>query len=197
MNFLGHLYFSNNNLELMYANLFGDHVKGSDYSHFPEIVQTGISLHRSIDNYIDHHPKVVELMHKLYPELPKVTGIAIDLFFDHLLAIHWKKYHSDEYFEFLETFYSYSPQNWDSFSPHFQTLITTMKERKWMNYYPQFEGLVKATQGVGSRISFPNKLPMASSVFLGHRDEIETCFQLFMKDAIEYFNHKYIELNNK
>lgn len=181
----------------MYANLFGDHVKGSDYSHFPEIVQTGITLHRSIDNYIDHHPKVVELMHKLYPELPKVTGIAIDLFFDHLLAIHWKKYHSDEYFEFLETFYSYSPQNWDSFSPHFQTLITAMKERKWMNYYPQFEGLVKATQGVGSRISFPNKLPMASSVFLGHRDEIETCFQLFMKDAIEYFNHKYIELNNK
>jgi acyl carrier protein phosphodiesterase len=77
MNFLGHLYFSNNNLELMYANLFGDHVKGSDYSHFPEIVQTGISLHRSIDNYIDHHPKVVELMHKLYPELPKVTVIAM------------------------------------------------------------------------------------------------------------------------
>jgi acyl carrier protein phosphodiesterase len=195
MNFLGHIYFSNNNLELMYANLFGDHVKGTDYSRFPEIVQSGITLHRSIDHYIDHHPRVIELMHKLYPELPKVTGIAIDLFFDHLLAIHWKNYHSEEYFGFLDRFYKYVPQNWDSFSSSFQALITAMKEKKWMNYYPEFEGLVKATHGVGSRITFPNKLPEASTVFLLHREEIETCFHSYMIDAKSYFKAKYDELN--
>lgn len=194
MNFLGHIYFSNNNLELMYANLFGDHVKGSDYSRFPEIVQTGITLHRSIDNYIDHHPVVLELMHKLYPELPKVTGIAIDLFFDHLLAIHWKDYHSEEYFSFLDRFYAYTPQHWNSFSPSFQSLITAMKEKKWMNYYPEFEGLVKASQGVGSRITFPNKLSEASKVFLSRRAEIETCFHAYMEDAKSYFTGKYLEL---
>jgi len=35
MNFLGHLYFSNNDHELMYANLFGDHIKGSQLDKFP------------------------------------------------------------------------------------------------------------------------------------------------------------------
>jgi len=179
----------------MYANLFGDHVKGSDYSRFPEIVQTGITLHRSIDNYIDHHPVVIELMHKLYPELPKVTGIAIDLFFDHLLAIHWKDYHPEEYFNFLNRFYNFTPQNWDSYSPSFQSLITAMKEKKWMNYYPEFEGLVKASQGVSSRISFPNKLSIASDVFLSHRVEIETCFHAYMEDAITYFEAKHLEFN--
>jgi acyl carrier protein phosphodiesterase len=195
MNFLGHIYFSNNNIELMYANLYGDHVKGSDYSRFPEIVQNGIRLHRSIDNYIDHHPVVIELMHKLYPELPKVTGIAIDLFFDHLLAIHWKEYHSEGYFSFLNRFYTYTPQNWDSYSPAFQRLIIAMKEKKWMNYYPAFEGLVKASQGLASRITFPNKLSEASTVFLSRREEIEKCFHSFMIDAKSYFDAKYLELN--
>ncbi len=134
-------------------------------------------------------------MHKLYPELPKVTGIAIDLFFDHLLAIHWKDYHSEEYFSFLDRFYNYIPQNWDSYSPTFQGLITAMKEKKWMNYYPEFEGLVKATHGVGSRITFPNKLPEASTVFLLHSEEIEKCFHSYMIDAKSYFKAKYIELN--
>ena len=179
----------------MYANLFGDHVKGSDYSRFPEIVQNGIRLHRSIDDYIDHHPVVIELMHKLYSELPKVTGIAIDLFFDHLLAIHWKDYHSEDYFSFLNRFYTYTPQNWDSYSPTFQTLIAAMKEKKWMNYYPSFEGLIKASQGVSSRITFPNKLAEASTVFISRREEIEICFHSYMIDAKSYFDTKYLELN--
>jgi acyl carrier protein phosphodiesterase len=179
----------------MYANLYGDFVKGRDLSNYPTIVQNGIRLHRSIDLYIDHHPSVINLMHKLYPELPKVTGIAIDLFFDHLLAIHWNDFHSTEYFSFLEEFYDYSPQNWESFSPTFQHLITEMKSKKWMNFYPSFEGLVKSTQGVGSRISFPNKLSTASNTFVDHRNEIEDCFQIYMKDAKLFFDKKYIELN--
>lgn len=194
MNFLGHLYFSNNNQELMFANLFGDHVKGSDFSNYPELVQKGIKLHRSIDHFIDHHPVVLELMHQLYSELPKVTGIAIDLFFDHLLAIHWKIYHSEDYFAFLERFYAYQPTHWNAYSPHFQELVSAMKSKKWMNYYPSFEGLQKACHGVGSRISFPNKLPFAPEVFLQYSIDIETCFHTFMIDAQSHFAKKYLEL---
>ena len=84
MNFLGHLYFSNNDLELMYANLFGDFVKGKAMYNFPEKIQSGIQLHRSIDSYIDRHEDVRKLLKTLYPELPKVSNVAIDLFFDHL-----------------------------------------------------------------------------------------------------------------
>ena len=66
MNYLGHLYFSKNDFELMYYNLFGDFVKGSDLSRFPIKIQEGIRLHREIDHYIDHHPYVRKLLHKLY-----------------------------------------------------------------------------------------------------------------------------------
>ncbi len=85
MNFLGHLYFSDNKQELMLNNLFGDFVKGKDISRYPIEIQQGITLHRKIDNFIDRHPLVLELSHKLFADLPKVSAIAIDLFFDHLL----------------------------------------------------------------------------------------------------------------
>src|SRR5690554_7679267 len=69
----------------MLANLFGDFVKGKDYTYLPQIIQDGVGLHRQIDDFVDRHPLVSELRLKLYKELPKIAGIAIDLFFDHLL----------------------------------------------------------------------------------------------------------------
>ena len=102
MNFLGHIYFSNNDPELMYANLFGDHVKGADLSNYPDFVRKGIMLHRSIDHYIDHHPAVVNLLHELYQDLPKVAGIAVDIYFDPLLASQWNSFHPKENDYFLQ-----------------------------------------------------------------------------------------------
>ena len=81
MNYLGHLFFSNNDLELMYANIYGDFIKGSKLSHHPKIIQKGVKLHRSIDSYIDNHPKVLNLKKTLTKDLPKISGIAIDLYF--------------------------------------------------------------------------------------------------------------------
>jgi acyl carrier protein phosphodiesterase len=78
MNFLGHLYFSGTDKELMLANLFGDFVRGSQHGHFPEVIQQGIKLHRSIDFYIDNHPLVKELKYDLMSELPKVGPVAVD-----------------------------------------------------------------------------------------------------------------------
>lgn len=193
MNFLGHLYFSRNDHELMYANLFGDHIKGSHLEEYPGTVKKGIFLHRAIDHYIDHHPAVIELLHGLYPELPKVAGIAVDLYFDHLLAMNWEKFHSKDLEVFLEEFYSYEPQVWDSFSTDFQVFIGNMKKYRWMNYYSRFEGLEKSSEGVASRISFANKLKDAPTVFLKHREQIEIAFYAFMKDAIPHFQNLNLE----
>lgn len=191
MNYLGHLYFSGDDLELMYANLYGDHFKGSDFHDLPEIIVRGVKLHRSIDNYIDHHPLVVKLMKTIYPELPKVTGIAIDLFFDHLLAKNWDKFHPLSLNTFLSKFYEYEAISMPYFSDEFKSLISQMKMSRWLNYYPDFEGLKKACQGVSSRLSFPNKLGQATDVYLKHETDIDACFYAYMSDA----NGKFLSKN--
>ena len=136
MNYLGHLYFSDNHHPLMLANLFGDFVKGKDYSYLPDIVQKGVYLHREIDDFVDHHPLVTTTRIKLYKELPKVAGIAMDLYFDHLLAKNWDLYHKKPLDQFVNDFFEYAlnekslnfqGQNF-KYPPQFIHLLTIMDE---------------------------------------------------------------------
>ena len=175
----------------MLANLYGDFVKGKNYTFLPEIVQKGVSLHRNIDNYIDHHPLVKEIRLKLYKELPKVAGIAIDLYFDHLLAKNWNAYHQKPLYQFVDDFFDFALQqkhltflNDDfKYPPQFIHLLTLMKERNWIKRYENIEGLEMASKGLSRRISFPNKLDSSELVFLNYRDEIYAVFNQYMKDA--------------
>ena len=189
MNFLGHLYFSNNDLELMYSNLFGDYVKGKDYTHYPKKLQNGITLHREIDHYIDSHPRVLELLRTLYPKLPKISGIAVDLYFDHILARRWNEFHSTDLRTFVNEFYNYNPKHENHYSTEFKFLIEKMKEYDWIYRYKEFEGLDSACKGLSKRISFENSLASAPTVFLQLESEIESTFDAFLKEAKLTFKH--------
>jgi acyl carrier protein phosphodiesterase len=187
MNYLGHLFFSNNDTELMLSNLFGDFVKGKDLSQFRAKTQEGIILHRAIDTYIDTHPAVIELLQVLYPKLPKVSGIAVDLFFDHLLAKNWEKYHPENLNTFLTAFYENLNSGNEEFTIEFKHMIHHMVKVNWISYYPQLDGLEKALNGVSSRISFANELKNGLPVFLENQSLVESTFEIYMKDAIVHF----------
>lgn len=188
MNFLGHLFFSANDPELMYANLYGDFVKGNDLSGYSPKIIAGIRLHRSIDTYIDHHPAVVELMKSLYNELPKVTGIAIDLFFDHLLAVHWSTYHKKPLRQFLDEFYLIDISQNQEYPQDYRDFIQQLKVNDWISHYPTRFGLEKMCEGVSKRISFPNELKNAPKIFDKHSHDIENCFKTYMNDALKQFS---------
>lgn len=194
MNFLGHLFFSNNDLDLMYANLQGDYIKGRDLSHLPEIVQRGSHLHRTIDNYIDTHPDVKELLHLLYSHLPKISGIAVDLYFDHLLARDWAEYHNESLRDFVDRFYQHHPKFEDSFSPEFRFMLDKMQEFDWLYQYKFVRGLSAASSGLSRRISFENNLHQAPHVFTMLQPEVESAFQKFM-DAAQPFFQDYFKKN--
>ncbi len=187
MNYLGHLFLSNDDIEMMYANLFGDFVKGSDLSQYAVKVREGITLHREIDSYIDHHPLTVDLMYKLQKDLPKVSPIAIDIYFDHLLAVNWNKFHPVTYLVFLDRFYNYNPIHWRDFSEEFQSFILELRKEKWLNYYDSIEGMDKACRGVSRRISFENALVNGKDVFLKYEDEITKTFFEFIQEAKNHF----------
>lgn len=183
MNFLGHLYFSNNDKDLMLSNLYGDFVRGKDYTHYSAKIQQGITLHRAIDNYIDTHPAVTELRLSLYEFLPKVAGVAIDLYFDHLLARTWELHHEENYFEYLQAFYSHQSELEQEFKPEFANFIFHFRNRKWLDHYPTAFGLQKSCEGVSKRISFDNKLHAAPEIFYLKEAEISQCFDTYMVDA--------------
>lgn len=172
----------------MYYNLFGDYVKGSDLSRFPDKVQKGLWLHREIDDYIDHHPKVLELLHNLYPELPKISGIAVDLYFDHLLAKYWSDYHPVDLDEYLNKFYQTVPSHSDWFTDDFKFVLSKMIKGKWINKYGEFEGLKLTCERLSARIPFKNDLFKAPAVYHDMQKEIELTFRQYMTEAKEHFD---------
>ena len=171
----------------MLANLFGDFVKGSKFNHFSVKIQEGIILHRKIDSFIDQHKDVLELKLLLYQDLPKVAGVAVDLFFDHLLAKSWDFHHIQEYETFLNDFYIHDSAIENDFTQDFKQFITLFRERKWLNHYPTSFGLEKSCEGVSRRISFTNKLAEAPEIFYKRENEIEAVFQKYMLDAKTHF----------
>lgn len=171
----------------MLSNLYGDFVKGKNYSHYPKIVQKGIYLHRSLDYFIDSHPIVTELRLSLYDKLPKVAGIAIDLYFDHLLARNWRDYHKKDYSTFLTEFYLHRADFEQELKVEFSEFMRNFRARKWLDCYPTAFGLAKTCEGVSKRISFENLLHSAPKQFYVREKEIKDCFEIYMKDAILKF----------
>ncbi len=186
MNFLGHLFFSNNDAQLMHANLYGDFVKGRDLSGYPTILEKGIRLHREIDHYVDNHPVVRSLVHELYKPLPKVAGIAIDLYFDHVLAKTWGNYHALPLNEFVANFYATEPEPRDHYSTEYLLMFEKMRKRNWLEHYKTMFGLTKACQGVSKRISFGNVLDKAPLIYGQFGEKVEKTFITFMEDAIPH-----------
>ena len=168
----------------MHANLFGDFVKGKNLDMYVPKVRKGIVLHRKIDSYIGQHPEVRKLLLHLSPSLPKVSGIAIDIFFDHFLALHWNQFHSTELNEFLESFYHHKINESHYPDELFLQTLFRLKKGKWISEYGNLDGVEGVCIGVSRRISFPNALMNGRMVLESNYGLIEEIFHSFMNDAI-------------
>ncbi len=92
MNFLAHLLLSGENRAVQAGNLFGDEIKGRDYSYLPREVARGVTLHRFIDNHTDTSGLNLELKKALYPYFHTMRVKQPDIYFDHFLSRHWAKF---------------------------------------------------------------------------------------------------------
>lgn len=187
MNFLGHLYLSGNDVSLMQANLYGDFVKGSHLELLPEYISNGVHLHRAIDHYIDNHPAVKELLPVLRPDLPKVAGVAVDLFFDHLLARDWNKHHPQPLPDFLDKVYRSLNLNDNNYSTEYLHFLDQLIHYNWIGHYHLADGLDKLSRGVASRLSFESTLSNGKALFLKHQGSIEAAFEAYIADARYHF----------
>ncbi len=92
MNFLAHLHLSDGTPESMLGNVLADLMKGPQIAALPAAVRGGVRLHRLIDGFTDRHPAVVRSVSRLAPKLHWFSGIAVDVYYDHILARDWDRF---------------------------------------------------------------------------------------------------------
>ncbi len=93
VNFLAHLHIADHCQSSLLGNLLGDFVKGNPDTQYPAMISQGVRLHRFVDSYTDSHSQV-EQIRALFPNgVRRYSGIALDMFWDHCLAVQWNQFH--------------------------------------------------------------------------------------------------------
>lgn len=192
MNFLGHIYLSDNNHQLMVGNFIADYVKGKKYLDYPEGIQKGILLHRAIDTFTDQNENFLQLKNHLKPVYGLYAGVVADLFIDHFLADNWLDFHPVELKAFTKGVYKTFRENYDFLPPRIQGFFSNLVERDRLHSYSTIGGVEEALMIMALRTSLPDKSKEAITILRNNYDDLKRVaiqfleeVQLFVKQELE------------
>ena len=190
MNFLAHLYLSQNNTNLMIGNFIADHIRGNHYKEYSNEIQQGVFLHRAIDTYTDAHAIVRKSKRRLHKRYGHYNGVIIDIFYDYFLAKNWASFSEVP----LKIYTDYIYKLYQKKSPELpiksQQFIKYMTEYDLLFNYQFKEGIEKVLQGMNNRTKGKSQMHLAIEDLQELEHEFEDDFTLFFKDLVAFTNLK-------
>jgi acyl carrier protein phosphodiesterase len=162
MNFLAHIYLSGNSDLLKIGNFMADGIRGKQFETYPQEIQKGITLHRTIDTFTDAHPIFRESTKKLHSRYHHYAGVIVDVFYDHFLAKNWNSYSDENLEEFIERFYQSLRDNRSILSPRTANFMDVMFRENWLLSYKTVEGIDKILTQMDRRTKNQSKMQFAT-----------------------------------
>jgi acyl carrier protein phosphodiesterase len=190
LNFLAHLYLSQNQTNIMIGNFIADHIRGNNYESFSKEIQQGIFLHREIDTFTDAHKVVRKSKRRLHKRYRHYDGVIIDIFYDYFLAKNWANYSAiplDVYSDAVNKLFDEIKLELPVKSQNF---IKYMIEYNILFNYQYKEGIAKVLNGMNSRTKGKSQMNLAIEDLHDLENELEEDFTLFFEDLIVHTNQK-------
>ena len=185
VNYLAHFYLAFDDPDLLIGQFAGDAVKGKRHQNYPRRIQEGILLHRHIDHLTDTHPITSELRQVLRPTLGLYSPVAIDIFFDHILAKTWDQWHQMPLDDFVLKRYKTLEINKEGLPERMQFILTHMVRGNWLGSYQSKEGIQRSFNGLAERVSNGAAFRLASGLLATHFEEVEKAFLMFFPLLID------------
>jgi acyl carrier protein phosphodiesterase len=183
MNFLAHIYLSGANPKIMVGNFIGDFVKGRNVlEQFEPDIAKGIELHRSIDEFTDHHPVVQISKMRLRPKYRHYAAVIVDIFYDHLLSRYWSNYHTEPLEKFSQATYNTLQQHRNVLPIPVNNLLPYMIRDNWLLNYGTFDGIGKALTGISRRARHDSRMDESIHDLKEYYEEFKSEFELFFPD---------------
>ena len=193
MNFLAHLYLSDNNSQIMIGNLIADHIRGNKFDHFPAEIQKGIFLHRKIDTFTDTHTIVKKSKRRLHERYGHYDGVIIDVFYDYFLAKNWHKYSDIPLNTYTQNVYKILTKAEDILPQKTKDLLPYMIKYDWLYNYQFLEGIEEVLKGINKRTKGRSKMDLAIEDLKQHEHELQNDFFFFFDDLISFVETEFIE----
>jgi len=190
MNYLSHIYLSGDSEEVKLGNFIGDFVKGKQFLKYPPNVAKGILLHRQIDSFTDSHRIVNECIVKLRPGFGKYSGIIIDIFFDHFLAVNWHHYSIEKLPSFTKRFHAVLLSNFFQLPSQVKMFLPFLIQNKRLQSYGSLEGIEKTLGIMVQHSSLPSEVEFAMKILGEEYQFFNTSFNQFFPEIISFVETK-------
>lgn len=194
MNFLAHLYLSQNNKNIMIGNFIADHIRGNNYKEFSKEIQQGIFLHREIDTFTDAHEVVRKSKRRLHPRYRHYSGVIIDIFYDYFLAKNWNNYSEIPLEIYTKSIYQLFNEIKEELPVKSQNFIKYMIEYDILFNYNNKAGIAKVLNGMNTRTKGISQMNLAIEDLEVLEIELQEDFTAFFKDLIAFTNIKLKEI---
>lgn len=152
MNWLAHLYLSEPQTEFQLGNVMTDILKGHRWPSMSDDFLRGIDCHHKIDAYTDRH-KVVERSKARLKGNPRLRGIVVDVFYDHLLTLHWQEYCDVSMRAHLDAFYEQALAASTGYPQLAQEFLQSLVESDRLGRYGDMQELSWAYERIDTHLS--------------------------------------------
>lgn len=178
MNYLAHLHLGGPAPHQLLGSLYGDFVKGPLDGRWPQGIEAGIRLHRRIDLFTDTHPLVRDARALFPAARRRVSGILLDLFFDHCLARDWADYAEVPLPTFTGQVYRVLADQ-AALPGALARIAPRMAEQDWLGSYREFDTLAAVVGGMSRRLSRPELLAGGFDELAERYQPLSDHFRLF------------------
>lgn len=183
MNWLAHIFLSEQNIDFQMGNYLADPLKGRVWDEASLNLKNGMHVHKIIDSYTDAHGEFKRSKTRL-GEKGLLKPIIIDLTYDYLLTKNWDTYSSIPIDAFLQTFYNQAHQQLDILPQKASSYLKRLIEYDVLNKYQSLEHLEIAFKRVDTRLS---KRLFARDQAVSYVDRVHEHIEDIEKDFLLFF----------
>ncbi|MGD1906465.1 MAG: ACP phosphodiesterase [Leptolyngbyaceae cyanobacterium] len=152
MNWLAHVFLSENSIDYQLGNLLADPLKGKPWAGASASTQAGFAMHKIIDAYTDSHATVSQSKARLGKK-GYLKGVVIDIVYDHLLLKHWQRYSALELDRFISDFHGNASAAIADYPAAPRAFVNGIICSHSLTRYGTFEGLASVFQRFDQRLS--------------------------------------------
>ena len=197
MNLLAHAYLSFDQPQILVGNMISDYVKGKKQFDYPAGIQKGITLHRAIDEFTDHHAATKEAKQYFQADYKLYAGAFIDIVYDHFLANDRNEFEN----EVILNIFSHSTcktlqENISLLPDKFSKLLPHMQSQNWLYNYRFKEGIEKSFDGLVHRAAYLSESTIAYTIFNEQYKNLQQCYAAFFPSLKSFAIRTLNGLNN-
>jgi acyl carrier protein phosphodiesterase len=179
MNWLAHIFLSDDDVEYRLGNVIADWVKGEARLRFPAGIQRGFACHREIDLYTDRHPVFERSRRRIQPPFGRYAAVLIDVFYDHFLARDWDAYCPVPLRAWTAEVYRQFESYPGPLDEGIRQGLHYMAADDWLGSYASERGIAVILGRMSRRLSRPNRLGDAASELSANYDGLRADFHDF------------------